>query len=301
MSPDILVIVVTYNSVKYVEACLRPLLNEPNLSIVVVDNASGDRTVEVVRRLQVLNPHMINIVARPMNAGFSASCNLAIRKFRKAEQAVLLLNPDCVLPAHGLWRLRQLVTQPSVGIATLRIEKPTGELDTACARRLPDLAHSVRHAFKFLSSKPTAGYNVRPANRGEIVGLEATVGALMLLSSELIGRIGLLDEAFWMYGEDLDLCKRAHDAGFLILQAGDPVAIHVKGASSGSTRSLGTNCAFHRSLWIYYKKHLAHNHTRVSQYAVLLGIGFRLIMSVLRGVVRAKFSKSDRNGGSGIS
>lgn len=280
-----LVVVVTYNSAADIGDCIRSVVNQcVPCSIVIVDNASSDSTLDEVRMLQE-SFEFITLVASGFNDGFAKACNVAIRRFRAAGQPVLLLNPDCIMSTGSIGRLIELLDFPDVGAATLRLELDSGEPDPACARRAPDVASAALHSIGWRRGRETAGYNVAPANGDEVIELEATVGALMMIAGGCLDIVGLLDERFWMYGEDLDLCLRIRQGGWRIVQGGRPVVIHRKGRSSGTFRSPRVNYAFHRSLWLYYVKHLGPTHPMALRMTVAAGITARGTLSMLRSGV----------------
>lgn len=283
---DVLAVVVTYNSAPYIASCLDGLIRQGDrVAIAVVDNRSTDTTQGILTRFAAEG--RINFLRSQTNVGFARACNAALERYHDAGQHVLLVNPDCILPDGAVAALLSLTSEASAGIATLRLERSDGTVDLACARREPDFAGAVTHALRSLVGREQTGrYHARPAAAGEIVELEATVGALMLMTATCYARIGGLDETFWMYGEDLDWCKRARDAGFRIYQAGSPAALHVKGGSSGLSRSLRVNKAFHQAMWLYYRKHLAPQHGTITHVFVATGVGLRLIVTSLMGLAQ---------------
>lgn len=289
MTPP-LIIIVTYNSRDDITECIGSVATQSiECMVAVVDNASTDSTLETLAGLRNRYP-FVEIIASDTNLGFAKACNLAIRRHRKPEQPVLLLNPDCILSDGSVARLLELLQLPNVGLATLRLETSDGEPDAACARRAPDLAGAALHALRWRRGRRTAGYNIKPAEGGQILDLEATVGALMLIAGRCLDDVGLLDERFWMYGEDLDLCLRIRQAGYRIVQGGHPVVIHRKGRSSGTFRSPKVNYEFHRSLWLYYKKHLAPVQPVPVQFAVATAIILRAGLSMIRSAVHVSGS-----------
>jgi len=292
---DLMVVIVTYRSAGYIEFCLSALLSQQDARtrVVIVDNASPDTTAAVLARYA--DHDQVSVLYNRRNIGFSAACNLAIRRYRQPGQNILLLNPDCVLPPGGLARLRDLVCQ-GAGIATLRLELTDGSLDTACARMAPNIKHSLQHALKLRRRSDTIGYHASAAYGERTVELEATVGALMFISAECADAVGLMDEDFWMYGEDLDYCLRARRAGFRILQAGSPTALHIKAGSTDGKRPPRINLEFHRALWLYYSKHLAAQDALAMRGAVLVGICLRALVSTGVGSLRQVRQNEPRPG-----
>jgi GT2 family glycosyltransferase len=107
----------------------------------------------------------------------------------------------------------------------------------------------------------------------------------MVVRREALEEVGLFDRQFWMYGEDLDWCKRFAEAGWPILYDGSVTATHLKGASSGGRRPLVLDWHFHRSMQLYYRKHMGQS-PRLVRFAVGAGIWSEFALSVLGGLLR---------------
>jgi N-acetylglucosaminyl-diphospho-decaprenol L-rhamnosyltransferase len=283
----LLTVIVTHNSARDIGRCVSSVLAQAHdygsHTVAVIDNASIDGTPASLVRLSYYPS--VEVAFNRENVGFGRAVNQATRAFAASDSDVLLFNPDCVMPPGAIKELSRLLKLPNAGVATLTLLMSNGNPDPACARSAPDLRSAVRHARQRTRQTQTQGYNVEPAGAGQVKTLEATTGALMLLSSECRERVGPLDERFWMYGEDLDLCRRVHNAGYVIYQSGTPSVLHTKGASSGKFRRVRVNYAFHAAMWLYYRKHLARCDPVVIQAAVLIGIVGRGGASVLQSAV----------------
>jgi GT2 family glycosyltransferase len=180
-------------------------------------------------------------------------------------------------------------SRPDVGIATCRLIKGDGTLDAASRRSLPDpwngLMRVTGLSFLFPKSKMVAGYNLSHAPEDKEMEIGACVGAFMFVSPACFEKIGLLDEDFFMYGEDLDWCKRAHDAGFKVWYYPQTITVHFKGVSSRRApwRML---YYFHQTMWVYYRKHLKSRYPFFLNWLVYVGIWARYVLQCTKNLLR---------------
>ena len=112
--------------------------------------------------------------------------------------------------------------------------------------------------------------------------MDAVNGAFMLMRRAALDQVGLFDEGYWMYMEDLDLCYRMREAGWTTWYEPSVTVLHVKGASSGRYRGLRLNRAFHYGMFRFYRKHYARNRSRIVNAVVYAGIAAKLSLSVIR-------------------
>ena len=236
--------------------------------VIVVDNDSKDGTAESVESLLPSIPNLRLI--KNVNNGFSAGNNLGIKQ--ASGKYILLLNPDTKVE-HDTFEvmLDFMESRQDVGISGCKIVKPDGKLDLACRRRFPNPANSFKRLF-LLNNKD---YNYSDVDENQSMEVDSVVGAFMLIRKSVIDKIGLLDESFFMYGEDLDYCWRCKEAGFKVWYYPKTFITHYKGASSAKIpfRSLKW---FHQAMRIFYKKHYSQNYPTVFNWLVYSGIYLRL-------------------------
>lgn len=190
----------------------------------------------------------------------------------------LLLNPDTLVPPGALAKLLEaLLAEEDIGIVGPKLVLSDGSLDLACRRAFPTPELSF-YRFSGLSrlfprSKRFGRYNMTYLDPDSPADVDAVVGACMLLRGAAIAAAGLLDERFWMYGEDLDLALRIHQAGWRVVYRPQVVIHHVKRAASrGSPQA---RFEFQRAMWLFYQKHYAATTPRIVHGLVLLGLGLR--------------------------
>jgi len=277
------VVIVSFRCRELLRACLRSLQEFPcrGMTIVhVVDNASSDGTVEMV----CAEFPDLRLYALPENTGFSRANNVALCETRAPY--VLLLNPDtAVTPGALEHMLESLRTQPRAGMAGCRLVQPDGTFDHAAKRAFPTplgaLAHFSGLGRRAGASAALAQYRAPDLGEHDVGVVDAINGAFMLVRREALEQVGLLDEGYWLYMEDLDWCYAFHEAGWDVLYDGRATVLHVKGATAGRYRRLRQNIAFHRGMGRFYRKWYAGERPLVD-LAVYAGIGAKLTASATR-------------------
>ncbi len=272
------VVIVSYRCGPMLRECLQSLREHApagGLRITVVDNASRDGTADVVRREF---PH-VELIALEENVGFSAGNNVVLRK-TTAEYA-LVLNPDTRLGEGTLDTLLRLMdANPRIGIAGCRLMQEDGSLDHAARRSFPTPASALGHFLRVGRSERApaalAAYRAPEVDEGPV---DAVNGAFMLMRRAMLDEIGLFDEGYWMYMEDLDLCYRAAQAGWITWYEPSVEAVHIKAGTSGHHRGLRLNYAFHYGMYRYYRTHLAAERGRPFNALVYGGIGAKFLAS----------------------
>ena len=243
----------------------------------VVDNASHDGTPEMVTEEF---PEVV-LHALPLNAGFSVANNVVLRDVQ--SRYALLLNPDTELLAGTLDHMVcTMEGRPDVGMAGCRLVRPDGTLDHAAKRSFPTPTSALGH-FLWVGRRGDApsrlaAYHVPELADDGVGEVDAVNGAFMLVRVEAMQQVGLLDEGYWLYMEDLDWCWLFRARGWKILYDGRVTAVHVKGGTAGRYRELRQNVAFHRGMARFYRRHLAGANIPLDML-VYFGIYVRLVLS----------------------
>jgi GT2 family glycosyltransferase len=280
--PGIGVVVVSHGSIETIEACLSRLLAAEGVDAVsVVDNASTDGTMAVVQRLALADPRL-RFVANPDNPGFGVGCNQGAAELRARGRGtgwLALVNPDCLVEPDSLARLR--AHADAVGgdvLVGADLVDEAGRRDGAARRRAPDFGRMLGHGWR---GRAAARLDV-PMDAGSVLQpVEAVSGALMLLPHALYAGIGGFDPGYRLHAEDLDLCRRARDAGALVAVANDVRVVHVRGVSSRA-RPVFVEWHKHRGLWRYFGKFEAARRNPLTRAAVFLAIWLRFPFAVLK-------------------
>lgn len=284
---EISIVVASYNTVGFLRACLQSVATATsalNVEIIVVDNNSADGSVAMV---QAEFPQVC-VLCNEANEGFSRANNRALQRAR--GEFVLLLNPDTLLPAGTLDHLLAVLrASPQVGVAGCRIVRPDGSLDEACKRSFPTplsaLARFLALDRLFPRSRRFGAYRRTYEDPAGSYEVESIVGAFMLVRRSALERTGGLDEDYFMYGEDIDWCWRLRRGGSSIWYIGSVTVIHHKGAST-SREPQRMNWHFHRSMFLFHRKHLVDSYPFFVNWMVYLGITASYALRSLRMALR---------------
>lgn len=265
------VVCVTYNNEDTIGPLLSNLFEHRKLiaEVVVHDNGSADDTVNKFDEWVAKNRGFPATIIRAENVGFGAGIYGACTALDDGDLPTLCLNPDAILSTGTLEQLvRALNADPSLGIVTAPLIRADGELDSASIRKLPRFGPSVAYSmlgklvpdrFRYNSTRIDDLKRGLPGrSEAGFTTIEATTGALMLVNPRFRKATHpIFDLSYWMYGEDLQLCKDAADEGFKVAIIDWPPSLHLKGVSSGWPRGRTSNRAFHDALLLYYSKNMS--------------------------------------------
>lgn len=288
--PALEVVIVSHGAEALLRRCLHSLEDHPlssgRMRVSVVDSGSPDGTPDMVAR-EFPRVRLL----REGNIGFSAANNLVLRE--SEAEAVLLLNPDTEVYAGTLdAAMARLRSEERIGMVGVKLVTESGELDHACKRSFPTPLSALAH-FTGVGRDVGAGaalsqYRATHLGDDEPGEVDAVNGAFMLCRAEAIRAVGLLDEGYWLYMEDLDWCHRFWDAGWKVFYEPAGVALHVKGASSGARRAPRQEIAFHRGMARFYRRFDAPRSNPLLNAAVYVGIGAKLGVSLAITALRGR-------------
>lgn len=275
------IVIVNFNSGNFLVECLDSLdqvKNEADLKIWIVDNASSDDSIKKARNKYP----QVNYLLNKENLGFGKANNLALRKIE--NEYILILNPDCQVKSGTLkFMLDFMEKNPKVGAATCLVEKADGSLDLASHRGWP----TPEAAFKYYFLGDDSLYHLADRPMNEIHEIDALSGAFLFTKKSVLDKVGLFDEDYWLYGEDLDLCFRIKQKGFKIMYVPEVKVLHLKGVTSGlkkHSQNISTATkesrlrafnSFYETMKIFYHKHLAKDYPFFINWLVYLGINLK--------------------------
>jgi len=279
---DLSVIIVNYNVKDLLRKCLQSLTGA-NYEIFVVDNASQDGSVEMVRG----EFPEVKLIASDKNLGFAKANNLAIKE--SSGRYLLFLNPDTVVPKETLPELIKFMDEnPKVGVATCFVELASSGMDPDCHRGFPTPWASFCHfsglAKIFSRSKIFGAYHQTWKDLSKTHEIDSCCGAFMMVRREAMEEVGVWDEDFFFYGEDLDWCYRFWEKGWKVMFYPYVKIIHHKGASSGMKKSSQEVTTASReakrrarkasteAMRIFYEKHYLQKYPKIVNWLVLKGI-----------------------------
>ncbi|HXJ62517.1 MAG TPA: glycosyltransferase family 2 protein [Actinomycetota bacterium] len=259
--PDLAVVVVNYNAGGHLLACLTSVLataGDATLEVVVVDNASRDGSA---RRAAERFPE-VRVIETGTNRGFAAGVNVGIRA--TTAGFVFVLNPDAEVTVGTLGALMKLARErPKAGLLGPVIRNADGSLYPS-GRTFPSVVQATGHAFLGTfdpDNRWTREYTMSGWDRTTERVVDWVSGSAMLIRRAALDRAGLLDEGFFLYGEELDLCTRLRDAGWQVVFTPEVEVTHVGGVSTGRSRRM--NLIHSRSIYRYYRKHRARGWKRM--------------------------------------
>jgi O-antigen biosynthesis protein len=281
------VIIVNYNVKYFLEQCLHSVLKAVHnipCEIFVVDNNSVDGSVGMVEE----KFKTVKIIANKKNTGFSYANNQAIKQAR--GEYILLLNPDTVVEENTFEEVVKFMdSHPDGGGLGVKMLDGKGNFLPESKRGLPTPAVAFYKIFGlsrlFPKSKIFGKYHLGYLNKEQNHEIEILSGAFMLLRKSVLDKIGLLDEAFFMYGEDIDLSYRIIKAGYKNYYFSETRIIHYKGESTKKS-SINYVFVFYRAMVIFAEKHFSKKNAKAFSFLINIAIYFRALVAIL-----ARFAK----------
>ncbi|HFF5966405.1 TPA: glycosyltransferase family 2 protein [Stenotrophomonas maltophilia] len=276
MNVAIAAIVVTYQSGSTIDACLSRLRQAQDVAeIRVIDNGSMDGTLDIVQRHASHDPR-VRFVGNPDNPGFAAANNQGVADSHSPWLA--FINPDLMVEPETLAALRSRAE--GLGDCLLGVEQvdDQGHTDEAVRRRDPDFLMMLRSPGK--GSKLAVPRDPQQA----LQRVPALSGALLMMPRALFDCIGGWDAGYRLHAEDLDLCRRAREAGAVVAIANDLQVTHVRGVSSRS-RPFFVEWHKHKGLWRYFQKFEARQRSlpvRVAVWGAIWAHALMLVPKLLR-------------------
>lgn len=275
------IIIVNYNVKAFLEQALlsvQKAAQKVPTEVFVVDNDSVDGSVEMVRE----KFPEVKLIANKKNVGFSAANNQAIKE--STGEYVLLLNPDTVVEETTFEKVVAFMdTTPDAGGLGVRMIDGKGKFLPESKRGLPSPSVAFYKmcglAKLFPKSKVFGRYHLKYLSEHETNEVDILAGAFMLIRKETLDKIGLLDETFFMYGEDIDLSYRITQAGYRNYYFADTTIIHYKGESTKKT-SVNYVFVFYRAMVIFAQKHYKGSNAKWFSLFINIAIWFRAALAL---------------------
>ncbi|RPI99643.1 MAG: glycosyltransferase family 2 protein, partial [Chloroflexi bacterium] len=249
--------------------------------VIVVDNASSDGSAEMVRQ----EFPTVKVIANDDNRGYPAANNQGFRALGFEQGSTddtpryaLALNPDTVLPPTALCAMiAYMDADPTIGVAGPKLVMLDGQLDLACRRSFPtpevSLYRMLGLSKLFPHSRRFGRYNMTYLDPDQETEVDSVVGAFMMVRREAIRRVGLFDEVFFMYGEDLDWAFRIKQAGWKVMYNPQVTVTHVKRAASRQSKRAQRE--FYRAMLIFYRKHYRATTAWWLHSLILMGLALK--------------------------
>ena len=272
--PSVSIIIVSYKVRYYIEQCLNSVLRSvPDAQILVVDNNSDDGSVEYFRE----RFPQVEVIANDYNAGFGKANNIALANAK--GRYVLFLNPDTVVAERTIpGCVEYMDAHPEVGAVGVRMQYGDGRFALESRRSLPTPSVSFWHMIGlgklFPKSRLFAKYHRTYLDKDSECPIDVVSGAYMFVRKEALDKTGGFDEAFFMYGEDIDLSYRILQAGYKNRYLPLPI-VHYKGESTTKT-SYRYAQVFYDAMLIFFNKHFKR-YSCLFAMLVRIVVGFKKI------------------------
>lgn len=290
---DLSIVIVSYNTKDFLANCLDSIYKtskDLSFEIVVVDNASGDKSADMVSK----EYKDVILVENSQNLGFSKANNLGVKKTN--GRYILFLNADTVVYPDTLKTMIDFMdSQKQAGAATCKLVMPNGKIDDASHRGFPTPWNSFSHftglAKIFPKTKLFGGYNLGFEDLSKTHEIDVLAGAFMFVRRKAGEDVGWWDEDYFFYGEDIDFCFMLKEKGWKIHYVPQVSILHYKGVSGGikkhskhlttadeETRIKSQKERF-RAMRLFYKKHYEKKYPWIVTRLVYLGISLKESLS----------------------
>lgn len=275
-------VIVTYNSRAHVPACLDSLRAHcPDAEVVAVDNASADGTPELIAR----DYPWVRLIARTTNAGLSAGVNEGVAA--SGGSCVVVLNPDVRFDHDVLSPLAAYLREHAdVGVVAPKLLDDDGTLQLSC-RAFPGYSTAFFNRYSALTrlfpgNRASSRYLMSDFDHASVRDVDWLSGAALMFPRALFDVLGGWDAGFFLFNEDVDFCRRVHDAGYRVVYDPEVAVYHRIGISTSAAPRVIIER--HKSMWRYYRKHLRGNFLRdaVTGAGIATRCGYVLAMSGAR-------------------
>lgn len=284
---DLSILIVNYNTRKLTIDALRSVFASRTTytyEVILIDNHSTDGSVEEIKR----NYPQVKMIVNPSNVGFAKANNQGMKI--AAGRYILLLNSDTIMQPDTIQVMVGLMdARPEVGASGCKVVLPDGSLDKACRRGFPTPSAAFYYAFGISKLWPNVPrfnrYHLSYLDPDEAYPVDCLVGAFMLVRREAIEQAGMLDEEFFMYGEDIDWCYRMKQVGWIIYYYPKTQITHYKGAGL-RRKPRKIVYEFHRAMMLFHRKHYQHSYPWLVNGLVYAGIGLKMVLALARNEIR---------------
>ena len=283
---DLSIVILNYQTFELTKNTINSIFEYEypfSYEVLLVDNASGDDSLS---RLKDYFKDNVIFIESSENNGFAAGNNQALKIAKGKYQ--LLLNSDTIVWENTLESIYYYMEKHTdVGATGCRVLLENGDLDKACKRSFPNVKNSFFRLFHIPTKSKDDNYNLDSLPDDGVYEIDCLTGAFMFIRKEALDEVGFLDETFFTYGEDIDLCFRIKQAGWKIVYYGKSKITHFKGASSKKQKSK-LIYEFYRAMYVYYKKHHAHESFFITNFIVYFGIALLCILKLFLNLFKKK-------------
>jgi GT2 family glycosyltransferase len=277
------IIIVTHNAKDFLRNCLRSVFEKiKNLSfeVLVVDNTSSDGTFEMLKN----EFPQVKVIFSKENLGFAKANNLAIKEAK--GKYIFLLNPDTILLDENFEKLIDFAQKNlNVGAIGPKVLNSDFTIQHQCKRGFPTpwntLYYFLGLAKIFPKSKVFSGYLLTYLDTEKIQEVDSLSGCAMVVKREAIEKVGMMDEDYYLYGDDLDWCYRIKSGGWKVIYFPETKIIHYGGKGGTGKKPYFNIYCFYKSALIFYRKHLAKEYFFLINWLVYFGIFLRFLVVII--------------------
>ncbi|MCX8009131.1 MAG: glycosyltransferase family 2 protein [Patescibacteria group bacterium] len=284
------IIIVHFNTPDLLLACLTSLHRAKKdhdlWEVIVVDNGSSDACVKELKKIQRLKmfQQFVSIIYNKENYGFSKGNNIGITESK--GDYILLLNSDTEVQDGAIQKTLAVFRDSTVGAATCKLILPDGSIDPACHRGFPTpwaactYFSGLDRMFPFIPV--FSQYHQLYKDLSVVHEIDVASGAFFLVRRDVVEHVGLLDESFFMYGEDIDWAYRIKQKGYKILFVPDGIVLHKKKQSGRKSKDSNirkqSDRSFYETMKLFYKKHYQDKYPRIITRFIFFLIDLKLRM-----------------------
>jgi GT2 family glycosyltransferase len=277
---DLSILIVNWNTRDLLFDCLTAILSDPGwltgytAEIWVVDNASDDGTPDMVRQ----HFPWVKLIENRENVGFARANNQAIRQ--SAGDYLLLLNSDTAVKPHAVQKLLSFMAEhPKAGAAGARLLFADGTMQTSCYPA-PSLSRELWRLLHLDALRPYGAYRLSSWDSVTPRRVDVLLGACLMLRREVLEQVGLLDETYFMYTEEVDLCHRIRQVGWALYWVPEAVVTHFS-AQSTKQAAVEMFLQLYRGKLLYFRKHHGLPAGLLYKFVLFTAAMMRLLMTPL--------------------
>ena len=285
--PLVSVCIVTYKARDLLRDCLNSLSSHTALDyeVIVVDNGSGDQVAEMLAG----EFPAVRLIENATNLGFTFPMNQALKEGN--GKYLLQLNPDTLILPEALDRMISFMeSNPKIGICGPKVLNRDGTLQKSCRRGEPTpmavISYFLGLSARFPQSKRFGGYQLNYLKEDETSAVAGVSGSCMMIRRDVLDDIGYLDERFFAYQEDADICRRARETGWQVYYYPAAQIIHFGGQGGSGVEPYRSIVAWHKAYFQYYRKHLARNYFFLFNWLYYLAMLVKLILALVVNFIR---------------
>jgi len=279
------IIIVSYNSISYLKECIDSLYRfRPrfDFEIIVADNASTDGSAELVRK----NYPSVRLIINEKNLGFSAANNIAIKNSN--SKYLLLINSDCEVFEKSIDNMVIFMEQNiHTGIMGPKIKNTDGSIQLSC-RQFPSFfdagMHTILHNIA-PNNRFTRRYKLADVGRNEPFEVDWVSGSCMLIKREALNDTGLMDERYFMYVEDTDICFQMWKKGWKVIYYPFAQVLHHIGGSTGRSR-VSSSVRMQKSVLYFFRKNYRKTWRVILLPIVVLVLGIRIFLTFIKNLLK---------------